>query len=93
MVVADTNVPLGESTCISCGSCVQVCPTGALIDRTSAYQGHDLAMTEIKSVCAGCSVGCSIKLIVHDNRIVRIEGDWDGSSTTACSANTAVTTR
>jgi formate dehydrogenase major subunit len=36
-------------------------------------------MTEIKSVCAGCSVGCSVKLIVHDNRIVRIEGDWDGA--------------
>jgi len=79
LVVADTNVPLGESTCINCGMCVQVCPTGALIDRTSAYQGHDLAMTEIKSVCVGCSVGCGVKLIVHDNRIVRIEGDWDGA--------------
>ena len=79
LVVADTNVPLGESSCIKCGTCVQVCPTGALIDRTSAYQGHDVAMTEIKSVCAGCSVGCAVKLIVHDNRIVRIEGDWDGA--------------
>ncbi|HEY3312899.1 MAG TPA: molybdopterin-dependent oxidoreductase [Anaerolineales bacterium] len=79
LVVADTNLPLGESSCIKCGTCVQVCPTGALIDRTSAYQGHDLVMTEIKSVCAGCSVGCGVKLVVHDNRIVRIEGDWDGS--------------
>lgn len=79
IIVADTNVPLGESTCIKCGSCVQVCPTGALIDRTSAYQGHDESMTEIKSVCAGCSVGCGIKLIVRDNRIVRIEGDWDAA--------------
>ena len=79
LVVADTNLPLGESSCIKCGTCVQVCPTGALIDRTSAYQGHESAMTEIKSVCAGCSVGCGIKLIVHDNRIVRIEGDWDGA--------------
>ncbi len=78
IIVADTNVPLGESTCIKCGSCVQVCPTGALIDRTSAYQGHDESMTEIKSVCVGCSVGCAIKLIVRDNRIVRIEGDYDG---------------
>jgi formate dehydrogenase major subunit len=80
IIVADTNVPLGESTCIKCGSCVQVCPTGALIDRTSAYQGHDDAMTEIKSVCAGCSVGCGIKLIVRDNRIVRIEGDWEAAT-------------
>ncbi|MFH1524559.1 MAG: molybdopterin-dependent oxidoreductase, partial [Chloroflexota bacterium] len=79
IIVADTNVPLGESTCINCGTCVQVCPTGALIDRTSAYQGHEMAMTQIKTVCVGCSVGCGLNLIVHDNRIVRIEGDWNGA--------------
>ena len=79
MIVADTDIPLGESTCIKCGSCVQVCPTGALIDRTSAYQSHDKNLQEIKSVCVGCSVGCSIKIMVRDNRIVRIEGDWDGA--------------
>ena len=78
LIVADTNVPLGESTCIKCGTCVQSCPTGALIDRTSAYQGHEKAMTQVKTVCVGCSVGCGLNLIVHDNRIVRIEGDWDG---------------
>ena len=79
IIVADTDVPLGESTCIKCGTCVQVCPTGALIDRVSAYQGHDESLEEIKSICAGCSVGCSIKVMVRDNRIVRIEGDWDGA--------------
>jgi formate dehydrogenase major subunit len=79
MVVADTDVPLGESTCIKCGSCVQVCPTGAIIDKTSAYQMHTKDLTEVKSICTGCSVGCSIKLMVRDNRIIRIEGDWDGS--------------
>ena len=79
MIVADIDVPLGESSCIKCGSCVQVCPTGAIIDRTSAYQVHDKDLTEVKSICNGCSVGCSVKIMVKDNRIVRIEGDWDGS--------------
>ena len=79
MVVADTDIPLGESTCIKCGSCVQVCPTGAIIDKTSVYQMHDKDLTEVKSICTGCSVGCSITLLVRDNRIVRIEGDWDGN--------------
>jgi formate dehydrogenase major subunit len=78
MIVADTDVPLGESSCIKCGSCVQVCPTGAIIDRTSAYQVHDKELTPIKSLCRGCSVGCAVTLMVRDNRIVRIEGDWDG---------------
>jgi len=79
IIVADTDVPLGESTCIKCGTCVQVCPTGALIDRVSAYQGHDKNLEEIKSICSGCSVGCSTKIMVRDNRIVRIEGDWEGA--------------
>ncbi|CAG1002061.1 partial formate dehydrogenase (NADP+) alpha subunit, partial [Anaerolineales bacterium] len=79
ILIADTDVPLGESSCIKCGTCVQVCPTGALIDRTSAYQGHDEDLEEIKSVCSGCSVGCSVKLRVRNNRIVRIEGDWEGA--------------
>ncbi len=79
IIVHDTDVPLGESSCIKCGTCVQVCPTGALIDRTSAYQGHDENMQEIKSVCTGCSVGCSVKLMVRNNRVVRIEGDWEGA--------------
>ena len=50
-----------------------------MIDRTSAYQGHDVSLEEIKSVCTGCSVGCSLKIMVRNNRIVRIEGDWDGA--------------
>ncbi len=79
IVIADTAVPFGESSCIKCGTCVQVCPTGALIDRTSAYQGLAEKLEEVKSVCTGCSVGCSVKLMIRDNRIVRIEGDWDGA--------------
>jgi formate dehydrogenase major subunit len=27
MLVADTGVPLGESSCVACGTCVSVCPT------------------------------------------------------------------
>jgi predicted molibdopterin-dependent oxidoreductase YjgC len=50
-----------------------------LIDRTSAYQGHEKAMSQVKTTCVGCSVGCSLNLFVHDNRIVRIDGDWDGA--------------
>jgi formate dehydrogenase major subunit len=79
MIVADTDIPLGESSCIKCGTCVQVCPTGALIDRVSAYQGHDKDLQEIKSVCIGCSVGCAVKVMVRNNHVVRIEGDWEGA--------------
>jgi formate dehydrogenase major subunit len=77
LLVADANVPLGESSCISCGVCVQICPTGALIDRQSAYLGHEKSLTCTESVCVGCSVGCGIHVLTSDNRLVRIEGSWD----------------
>jgi formate dehydrogenase major subunit len=76
-IIADLDAPLGESTCISCGVCLQVCPTGALIDRKSAYQGRLKDVQRLKSVCVGCSVGCGIEMIVRDNRLLRLEGDWD----------------
>jgi formate dehydrogenase major subunit len=77
ILVADLNVPAGESTCVSCGTCVQVCPTGAIIDRLSAYQGRDTDVEHIQSTCAGCSVGCGIDMIVRDNRLLRINGNWE----------------
>ena len=80
IVVADTNVPLGQSTCISCGSCVQVCPTGALIDRQSAYLGQEKNLTVTRSVCRGCSLGCGILVHTRDNRIVKITGDYENEN-------------
>lgn len=77
-LVADLGLPLGESTCISCGTCVQVCPTGALIDRWSAYLGKETDVDSTKTICLGCSIGCSIDVLTRDNRLVRIEGDWEG---------------
>jgi formate dehydrogenase major subunit len=77
ILVADLGNPLGESTCVSCGMCVQICPTGAIIDRSSAYQGLEENVERINTVCQGCSVGCGINVVVRDNRILRIEGNWD----------------
>jgi formate dehydrogenase major subunit len=77
ILVADLNLPWGESTCVSCGTCMQVCPTGALIDRVSAYRGREKDVERIQSTCAGCSVGCGIEMVVRDNHLLRIEGNWD----------------
>jgi formate dehydrogenase major subunit len=79
LLVADTGLPLGQSSCISCGMCVQVCPTGAIIDRYSAYQGQDRQVTRTASICIECSMGCAIEVVTRDNRLVRIDGDWNGA--------------
>jgi len=77
LLIADNNVPLGESTCISCGNCVQFCPTGALFDRRSAYQGRETDLTHVNSVCMDCSLGCERVVKTRDNRLVRIDGNPD----------------
>lgn len=76
-VIADLNVPLGESSCVSCGTCVEVCPTGALIDRRSAYLGHDRDVERTATLCVGCSVGCGVEVISRNGQAIRIEGNWD----------------
>lgn len=77
MLDADMNVPFGDSTCISCGTCLQVCPTGALIDRRSAFMGRDVQTEHIKSICDRCSIGCGMEIITRGGNVLRIEGDWD----------------
>jgi formate dehydrogenase major subunit len=78
-LVADFGVPIGQSTCISCGTCTQVCPTGAIIDRVSAYRGKVVDVEHHNSICLGCSVGCGIDVLTRDNSLVRIEGDWSAA--------------
>jgi formate dehydrogenase major subunit len=77
VVTADLDVPLGQSSCVSCGVCLQVCPTGALIDRASAYRGQEQDVERIKSLCIGCSLGCGVELVVRDNQLLRVEGNWE----------------
>jgi formate dehydrogenase major subunit len=76
-IVADAGIPIGESSCIRCGTCVQVCPTGTLIDRKSAYQGKETIVEHIPSVCIGCSVGCGTDLLVNNNRLMRVDSLWE----------------
>ncbi len=77
MVCADDEVPFGESTCVSCGTCLQVCPTGALHDRQSVYLGHESQVTRTAATCVGCALGCGIHAITRDHHLLRVEGDWD----------------
>jgi formate dehydrogenase major subunit len=77
LLVADYDVPFGESSCISCGTCVQICPTGAIIDRQSAYQGKETEVDHNIGVCVECSIGCQRDVLTRDNRLIRIEGEWD----------------
>lgn len=76
-IIADLKLPWGESSCVKAGACLQVCPTGAISDRRSAYMGREAQVERIKSTCVFCSVGCGTELVVRDNHVLRIDGDWN----------------
>ncbi len=73
-VVCDTDKPMGRSSCVMCGECVQLCPTGALTEKKS----HGIARTwetrKIRTTCPYCAVGCQIDLHVKDNKITKVTG-------------------
>jgi formate dehydrogenase major subunit len=71
-IVFDLDDPMGASTCVGCGECVQACPTGALAPAGDAYLAT--AARAVASVCPYCGVGCQLTYHVKDNAIVRVEG-------------------
>ncbi len=56
------NDPLAQTNCISCGSCIDSCPTGALTDKYSFPGRSPLLAERAKTSCGLCSVGCTMTL-------------------------------
>ena len=71
-IVFDMNDPMGDSTCVACGECVQACPTGALMP--AGQVGLLVPDKKVASLCPFCGVGCQLTYNVKDNRILSVEG-------------------
>ena len=88
-IVFDFDDPMGVSTCVACGECVQACPTGALLPAVSRWVRKELPATEppslpiagwpqpdrsVDTLCPYCGVGCQTQLHVRGNRVLTVEG-------------------
>jgi len=71
-IIFDMDDPMGQSSCVGCGECVQVCPTGALMPAGDV--GRQAIDKQVDSVCPYCGVGCQLTYHVRENRIQFVEG-------------------
>jgi formate dehydrogenase major subunit len=71
-IVFDLDDGMGQSTCVSCGECVQACPTGALMPADAA--ARVIPDRQVESVCPYCGVGCQITYNLKNGRIVAVNG-------------------
>ena len=74
-IVFDMGDPMGDSSCVACGECVQVCPTNALLPAGVELEDGEVAADKVvDSVCPYCGVGCQVRFHVKDNKIVQVDG-------------------
>ena len=71
-IVFDFDDPMGGSTCVACGECVQACPTGALMPAKEV--GKQAPDRQVDSVCPYCGVGCQLTFNIKDDKIQYVEG-------------------
>ena len=82
-IVFDIADPMAASSCVACGECVQVCPTGALMPANNV--GLETPDKTVNSTCPYCGVGCLIKYHVKDDKILYTEGrDGDTNKYRLC---------
>ena len=76
-IVFDFDDPMGNSTCVACGECVQACPTGALMPATlvdEQQRAHRIPDRTVDSVCPYCGVGCQLTYHIKNDKLLYVTG-------------------
>ncbi len=62
----------GWLDCSQCGNCIEVCPTGTLLDATYRHQARPWELAQTISTCTYCSDGCQMSLGSRGGELMRI---------------------
>jgi formate dehydrogenase alpha subunit len=63
---------LADSICVACGSCVAVCPTGALTEKAMLGKGRKWEVEKVRTTCPFCGVGCNFDLNVKGGKVIGV---------------------
>jgi len=63
---------LGWLDCSQCGNCIEVCPTGTLLDGTYRHQTRPWELAQTISTCNFCSDGCQMSLGSRGGELMRV---------------------
>ncbi|GAA3047301.1 formate dehydrogenase subunit alpha [Streptomyces roseofulvus] len=79
-VAPGTGGPWATSDCVSCGGCVDTCPTGAI---TQPGPGRGLTSgrapaDRVRTTCGYCGVGCALDVVVREDRVAAVLPARDG---------------
>src|SRR6185312_13056842 len=77
-VAAGMDEPFLTSACVSCGACVQACPTATLIEKSVVEMGQP--EHSVVTTCAYCGVGCNFKVEMQGDAVVRMVPWKDGKA-------------
>ncbi|MFO8060263.1 MAG: molybdopterin-dependent oxidoreductase, partial [Bacillota bacterium] len=68
----EQDLAADTSTCVFCGQCVEICPTGALTYSPSKGRGRIYDFESTETICPYCGVGCRIILRTRDNQVIQV---------------------
>ena len=61
----------GWLNCSQCGNCIEVCPTGTLLDATYRHQARPWELAQTITTCTFCSDGCQLSLGARAGEVMR----------------------
>jgi predicted molibdopterin-dependent oxidoreductase YjgC len=73
--------PLEGSECTFCGTCLSMCPTGALMEKGLPHRGT--VGRRVATTCSYCGCGCSLWIHAVDGRLAYVTPRAEGSANQA----------